>query len=501
MTKAQRPPVEAPKHTLSAEFLHHLRTPLNQIIGYSEMLTEQAREEGQTGFVPDLHRIHKAGRQLLTLLNTGVPMRTEETPQAGNPKIAVSRDAPPLEGTSGTTEEQPTTDASQALILVVDDNSANRDMLSRRLERQGHRVALAENGREAMEVVQTQSFDLVLLDIMMPEIDGYTVLQQLKADEALRHIPVIMISALDEMESVVRCIQMGAEDYLPKPFDPTLLKARIGACLDKKRAHDREIRLYQQLQQSYGRLQELEKMRDDMTHMIIHDLRTPLTAVIMGMQTLEVTGDLNEDQQEMRDIALQGGENLLGLINDLLDISKMESGSMPLDESTLSAAELVAGAVGQIERLAKSHQLTVVQQISAGLPRFQGDETKLRRTLVNLLGNAIKFTPESGILTIGVQFGENRKSLVFSVRDTGEGIPSEAFERIFEKFGQVESREGGRLMSTGLGLTFCKLAVEAHGGRIKVDSIQGKGSIFSFTIPLTTGALSSGARKQKGKAA
>jgi two-component system sensor histidine kinase/response regulator len=118
-----------------------------------------------------------------------------------------------------------------------------------------------------------------------------------------------------------------------------------------------------------------------------------------------------------------------------------------------------------------------------------------------LLGNAIKFTPAAGILTVSVQFGKNRKSLVFSVRDTGEGIPSEAFERIFEKFGQVESRQGGRLMSTGLGLTFCKLAVEAHGGAIKVASIPGKGSTFSFTIPLTTDAFVSGARKQKGKAA
>jgi two-component system sensor histidine kinase/response regulator len=346
MTNAPRPPVDAPKRTLSAELLHHLRTPLNQIIGYSEMLTEQAQEEGQTGFLPDLHRIHKAGRQLLALLNTGVPTLTEETQRAGSPDLALSGDTPPPEAKKGTLVEPLTpTDASQALILIVDDNSANRDMLSRRLERQGHRVAMAANGREAMEAVETQAFDLVLLDVMMPEMDGYTVLQRLKADEALRQIPVIMISALEEMESVVRCIQMGAEDYLPKPFDPTLLKARISACLEKKRASDREIHLYRQLQQSYVRLQELGKMRDDLTHMIIHDLRTPLTSVILGMQTLEVTGELNEDQQEMRDIALQGGETLLGMINDLLDISKMESGSMPLDETTLSASELVADAV------------------------------------------------------------------------------------------------------------------------------------------------------------
>jgi len=126
-------------------------------------------------------------------------------------------------------------------LLVVDDNEINRDILSRHLERQGHTVAVAENGRQALEMVSTHPFDLVLLDVMMPEMDGYRVLECLKGDEAWRDIPVIMISALDEIDSVVRCIELGAEDYLPKPFDPVLLRARIGACLEKKRLRDQEV--------------------------------------------------------------------------------------------------------------------------------------------------------------------------------------------------------------------------------------------------------------------
>ena len=125
-------------------------------------------------------------------------------------------------------------------ILIVDDNLANREMLGRRLEREGHRVQLAAGGREALELLRGQRVDLVLLDVMMPDMDGYEVLQQLKADAALRDIPVLMISAVDEIQSVVRCIELGAEDYLPKPFDPVLLRARIGACLEKKRLRDRE---------------------------------------------------------------------------------------------------------------------------------------------------------------------------------------------------------------------------------------------------------------------
>ncbi|UCC65637.1 MAG: response regulator, partial [Anaerolineae bacterium] len=129
----------------------------------------------------------------------------------------------------------------EGFLLVVDDDELNRDLLTRYLERQGHTVALAENGRRALEMIRKHAFDLVLLDVMMPEMDGYQVLQHLKANATWRDIPVIMISALDEIDSVVRCIELGAEDYLPKPFDPVLLKARIGAGLEKKRLRDQEV--------------------------------------------------------------------------------------------------------------------------------------------------------------------------------------------------------------------------------------------------------------------
>lgn len=134
------------------------------------------------------------------------------------------------------------------LVLVVDDNEMNRDLLSRRLHRQGFTVVMAEDGKQALDVVRTQPFDLVLLDVMMPHMNGYQVLEALKTDADLRHIPVIMVSALDDIDSVVRCIELGAEDYLFKPFNPTLLKARIGACLEKKRLRDQEQAFLKQLQ-------------------------------------------------------------------------------------------------------------------------------------------------------------------------------------------------------------------------------------------------------------
>jgi len=270
-----------------------------------------------------------------------------------------------------------------------------------------------------------------------------------------------------------------------RPGDHTeLLVLAMEDVTEWRRVRDLELQVTAELQESYRRLQEVEKLRDDLTHMIIHDLRTPLTSVIAGMQTLDVVGDLNEDQREMMGIAVTGGQMLLGMINNLLDVEKLESGSMPLDYALLSAGELVASAVSQVASLAESQRLKLVQQIAADLPPLPGDENNLRRTLVNLLGNAIKFTPSGGTVTVEARPSEAGQSVVFSVRDTGEGIPAEAFGRIFDKFGQVASRRGGRTMSTGLGLTFCKLAVEAHGGRIEVESAPGHGSTFCFTIPL-----------------
>jgi sigma-B regulation protein RsbU (phosphoserine phosphatase) len=220
-------------YAVSTRLIHDLRTPLNHIIGYSEMLIEQAKEQGNDDFVADLQRTHAAGKRLLALISDNfhsIPSPETRAVKAAPMRSEASLDAPVVSAQAG-------------FVLVVDDVENNRDVLSRRLQREGYAVAIAQNGREALEKLRAETFDLVLLDIMMPEMDGYEVLQRLKADEQLRHIPVIMISALNELDSVVRCIGMGAEDYLPKPFNPVLLKARIGACLEKKHARDREQQL------------------------------------------------------------------------------------------------------------------------------------------------------------------------------------------------------------------------------------------------------------------
>ena len=453
--------------SLPSQLLHDLRGPLNQIIGYSEMLSEEATEQRRDGFATDLGKIGGAGHRMLALiegnftsLENVVAIEVIDEKDEAPPEFTIVRQA-----------------SAPGLLLVVDDIAANRDVLSRRLKRQGHVVETADNGVDALRRMHETAFDLVLLDIMMPDMDGYEVLRCIKADAALQHIPVVMISALHEVQSVVRCIEAGAEDYLTKPFDPTLLKARVRSCLEKKRGRDREAILFEQLQKNYQRLQELEKLRDDMRNMIVHDLRVPLTAVIVGVEMLEKDGALSESQREMMTIAAGGGKTMLGMINDLLDVEKMESGSLQLQYEDLSAASLVNGAIEQVASLAGEERIAVIVDIPATLPPFQGDAKKLSRTLVNLIANAIKFT-RAGTVTITA--AQEREAMRFAIHDTGEGIPREAFGRIFEKFGQLDSRRVG----TGLGLAFCKLAVEAHGGNIHVESTLGVGSTFAFTVPL-----------------
>jgi PAS domain S-box-containing protein len=235
-----------------------------------------------------------------------------------------------------------------------------------------------------------------------------------------------------------------------------------------------------------SRRKELEQLRDDLTHMIVHDLRTPLTSLLTGLQTVPLLGDLNGAQDEVLELAVQGGTTLLGMINDLLDIDKIEQGSLALEFADVSPGNLVADALSQVRPLARSKGLQLHEEVQEHLGTFPADEEKLRRVLVNLLGNAMKFTTE-GSVTVGARRLPGEEALIFFVQDTGEGIPREAFERIFEKFGQVDSRKGGRKMSTGLGLTFCKMAVEAHGGRIWVESEPAQGSTFRFTIPSASG--------------
>lgn len=240
---------------------HDLRTPLNQIIGFSELLLEEVNDAGHKGYIDDLEKIRAAGKTLLNLINENLTDERvtlageiiETGPVTASPFVA-SAPAEPATPAAPTVPPPAAPAGATGRILVVDDLPDNRDVLIRQLERQGHAVITAADGRSALDLVRREPCDVVLLDMMMPVLDGYGTLCELKSDAALRHLPVIMISALDELGSVVRCIERGAEDYLPKPFNPTLLRARIGAALEKKRFRDQERTYIQTIEETQKRL-------------------------------------------------------------------------------------------------------------------------------------------------------------------------------------------------------------------------------------------------------
>ncbi len=408
-------------------------------------------------------------------------------------------------------------ETAPARVLLVDDRPENLLALETLLTPVGYHLTRAESGREALRHVLQNDFAVILLDVQMPEMDGFETARLIRARERSRHTPIVFLTAHSTSDSeVARAYATGAVDYLLKPLVPEILRAKVAAFVEMRRMMDalrdevlqrrqaeEEVReltrslerrvaertaqlaaAKAEVEENLRRLRESEGMRDDLTSMIVHDLRIPLTSVLAGLETVEAMGPLSDVQRECLSMAMDGGRTLLDMVNDLLDISKMEDGSLGLEREDLAPAEVVDAAVKQVASLLDGKQLTLKRDLASKLPHVLADGDKLRRTLVNLLGNAIRFTPAGRRITVSVHRRLQDPALLFAVRDSGEGIPRHAFDRIFEKFGQVETRRSDRARSTGLGLTFCKLAVEAHGGQIWVESELGKGSTFYFTIPL-----------------
>jgi signal transduction histidine kinase len=341
------------------------------------------------------------------------------------------------------------------------------------LKARGYKVRPVASGKFALQSARHDPPDLILLDILMPEMNGYEVCERLKADEQLAEIPVIFISALDETLDKVKAFQVGGVDYVTKPFQFEEVEARVATHLELRRQKHL-------IEESYERLRELETLRDGLVHMIVHDMRTPLTAIYGFIETLgRLEGEnLSEQGREFVQTALASTQVLVEMVSSLLDVSKMEAGEMKLNRTEWELTKTAKEALAKVDPLKGGRQLALT---GADEPvTVLADAELIARVFQNLLGNALKFTPEDGRVTVSIEPGNTVRVLV---QDTGPGIPPQYRERIFEKFFQVEHPTNRQKYSTGLGLAFCKLAVEAHGGQIGVDSSEGKGSTFWFTLP------------------
>ena len=373
--------------------------------------------------------------------------------------------------------------ATKGNVLVVDDTSANLRLLSGMLKDEGYLVRPVPSGKLALRAAESSSPDLILLDINMPEMDGYEVCQRLKADDGLRDIPVIFISALSETMDKVKAFSVGGVDYVTKPFQFEEVQARVETHLALRRKE-------RQLQESYDQLRQLEELRDNLVGMIVHDLRSPLTGMygyVELLQTFEAENLSDKGSKYLQQVS-DSTDTLIEMVSSLLDVSRMESGEMPLNPESCDLAAIAGDVVEKLGGLRGGRELSL-ESPDAGAT-VTCDAELIRRTVQNLVGNSLKFTPADGSVRVRIEpAGEHVRVAVI---DTGPGIPAEYRDRIFEKFGQVELREHRQKRSTGLGLAFCKLAVEAHGGEIGVDSEVGKGSTFWFELPTSPPAPGEG---------
>ena len=487
-----------------------LLTPLSTVIGYCEMLLEEAPADA----IPDLDRIHRAAQQLLSMVNDIINLAKQQLQIVDLKGSSISElmleslTATALAQNIATTIQSLSQDAfapvaQRGTILVVDDNETNCELLSRQLEGQGHIVATAMNGQQALRMLRAMPYDLMLVDVVMTGMSGFELLQQLKEHQEWRHIPVLMISALDECDSAVKCIELGAEDYLCKPFNPTLLQARIGACLEKKRLRDQEIRLQQQVAERTLELEreiierkraevaacEANKAKSTFLANMSHELRTPLNVILGFTQLMTRNGSLTPQQQGYLDTIGRSGEHLLNLINDVLEISKIEAGKAVLNENNFNFCSFLDSLQQMLRLKAESKGLQLVFDLVPDLPQYiRTDENKLRQILMNLLGNAIKFT-QKGSVTLRVRYEQKQTTpplMKFAVEDTGPGIAATELYSLFEPFVQTLSGRNSQ-EGSGLGLSISRKFVRLMGGDITVDSKLGEGTVFKFDVQ--TGAV------------
>ncbi|AFY43536.1 hybrid sensor histidine kinase/response regulator [Nostoc sp. PCC 7107] len=369
-------------------------------------------------------------------------------------------------------------------ILVVDDSPDNVFLIKTILEEEGYTVSTAENGILALTQLEASPCDLVLLDLMMPGMDGYEVTRRIRGEMNLQqYIPILLITAHDA-PNVAHGLDLGADDFIRKPVTVDELLARVRSLLRLKHSMDER--------------DEIARQREDFVSRLTHDLRTPLVAADRMLMLFEqgALGNLSPQMQEALTIMARSNTNLLSMVNTLLEVYRFEAGRKTLAFQPVDLKQLIAEVVGELTPLAQAKALTIKQEYAEELTNsnIMGDRLELHRLLTNLIGNAIKFT-ESGHVAIRLSSVQENNEISASrlssstpsgnyinmvVADTGSGIPPEEQTTLFQRFRQGSHKSSG----SGLGLYLSRRIVEAHQGQIFVNSVLGKGSKFVVYLPI-----------------
>ncbi len=369
----------------------------------------------------------------------------------------------------------PEGDGLSQLVLVVDDEPGNLELLRTALTADGYEVVTASRGEEALEKVEASPPDIILLDVALPGMDGIEVCRRLHDNSETSHIPVLLMTAHRSREKRLDGISAGARDFLLKPLDLADLRVRVRNAGEMKR-------LYDESEERFQTITKLEALRDSLVHMIVHDLKSPLTTVMGNLQLMEMclSEATDSDLKAALDGCVHGAGKMNEMVTSILAVSKLESDtvSLELSETDLyGIAEEVRSSLGQ-----RASRVKLSDPPTSGRVQVRLDVDLVQRVLLNLLTNALDHSPEEHpvVVHISQDDGVGRVRVI----DRGPGVPEEFRDQIFEKFGQVAGSGKPRRGSVGLGLAFCKLAVDAHGGRIGVEGSEGGGSTFWFELPV-----------------
>jgi two-component system, sensor histidine kinase and response regulator len=380
-------------------------------------------------------------------------------------------------------------------ILIVDDTPANLQLLAVMLSKQGYKVRMAQDGTMALMSIQSSPPDLILLDIMMPELNGYEVCSRLKASSQTKEIPVIFISALNEVFDKVKAFEVGGVDYITKPFQAQEVLARVEHQLHIRRLSQQLLERNALLQQEVHRRemaeaevrkalskeQELNQLKSYFVSMVSHEFRNPLSTILCFAEFLrDFSQQLSEEkkQKHLRQIE-ESARRMTALLNDVLSIGQAEAGKLEFNPEPLDVEEFCGDLVEEI-KLGNSAQHRIAFSNPSQLTKACMDKNLLRQILTNLLSNAIKYSPEGSTVILDLVCQDEKA--IFHIKDEGIGISPEDQQRLFESF--QRGSNVGKISGTGLGLTIVKKAVDLHGGQIAVKSEVGVGTTFSVEIPL-----------------
>lgn len=354
---------------------------------------------------------------------------------------------------------------SGALVLIVDDNENNRDILSRRLKRQKYNVSVAENGQEALEMVERQKFDLIILDVMMPGISGLEVLRRLRKTYSVADLPIIVATARDQSEDIVTALELGANDYITKPIDFPVALARIQTQLE---------------------VTQLSELKDEFIRMASHDLKNPLSVVLGLVRIIEkrvppgqlMTPDAHDLLSKITKRALE----MQGIIEDFLDFHALQDGRLSLVKVQTNLNEIAQEVVEGNRDYAMVKGIQLSLNMDAELPRVNADADRVSQVVRNLISNALKFSPHGSAATVSTR--RENAHVVLEVSDTGPGLTTEDLEKVFTKYSRLSNKPTGGEKSSGLGLAICKQMIDLHGGEIEVRNNPEKGASFWFKLPI-----------------